>query len=53
MKKIAYDENKTISFMAKTDKDNKGNAANIKITLSDSSNNQNILNGKIKINKLS
>ena len=33
MKKIAYDENKTISFMAKTNKDKKGNGANIKMSL--------------------
>lgn len=46
MKKIAYDENKLISFMAKTDKDQKGNGANIKISLLNSKN-ENILNGKI------
>jgi len=45
MKKIAYDENKTISFMAKTHKDKKGNGANIKISLLNSKN-ENILNGK-------
>ena len=51
MKKIAYDENKTISFMAKTNSNKKGNGANIKINLLNSKK-ENILNSKfIKFNK--